>query len=294
MTEQTQYGTPRRILLATDLSARCDRALDRAAQLAAEWNAHLVVVHALEWDFQAALQTDIDTPSWRRDPARRMTIAQQQIHADLQGHEVPFEIVIEDGDPTETVLGAAAKYRCDLIVTGTARSETFGRFILGTTVQRLARQAGIPVLVAKSRVRSGYARVGIAADFSEASRQALEQADEMFPQATITLLHGYRSVPSALAQNKAADDAGRKVASDDSARFLAESRLSQERRTSVRIVLENGTIESIVKAYAQDFGLDLLVIGARGRNPVLDLLLGSTAQSLLVSAPCDILIVRRR
>lgn len=35
-------GPPRRIILATDLSARCDRALDRAAALASAWQAELI------------------------------------------------------------------------------------------------------------------------------------------------------------------------------------------------------------------------------------------------------------
>lgn len=38
---------PARLLLATDLSARCDRALDRAAQLAGEWHAELVALNVL-------------------------------------------------------------------------------------------------------------------------------------------------------------------------------------------------------------------------------------------------------
>ena len=39
---------PHRLLLATDLSARCDRALDRAAQLAEEWQAELVALNVLD------------------------------------------------------------------------------------------------------------------------------------------------------------------------------------------------------------------------------------------------------
>lgn len=39
---------PKTILCTTDLSSRCDRALDRAAMLACDWQARLVVVHALE------------------------------------------------------------------------------------------------------------------------------------------------------------------------------------------------------------------------------------------------------
>jgi hypothetical protein len=43
MTEPSwMNGPPRRIILATDLSARCDRALDRAAALASAWQAELM------------------------------------------------------------------------------------------------------------------------------------------------------------------------------------------------------------------------------------------------------------
>ena len=47
MTESAQgTSVPKRLLLATDLSARCDRALDRAAQLAEAWQAEIVAVNA--------------------------------------------------------------------------------------------------------------------------------------------------------------------------------------------------------------------------------------------------------
>lgn len=36
------------LLLASDLSSRCDRASDRAVQLARAWKAKLLVVHAID------------------------------------------------------------------------------------------------------------------------------------------------------------------------------------------------------------------------------------------------------
>src|SRR5699024_10481074 len=48
MTDADALATPpRRLLLATDLSSDCDRALDRSAQLAIQWDVPLHVVHAL-------------------------------------------------------------------------------------------------------------------------------------------------------------------------------------------------------------------------------------------------------
>lgn len=39
---------PKKILLGTDLSSSGDRALDRAAQLAHQWGAELLIVHAID------------------------------------------------------------------------------------------------------------------------------------------------------------------------------------------------------------------------------------------------------
>ena len=39
---------PRRVLLASDLSARCDRALDRAALIAAHWQGPLTVLNVAD------------------------------------------------------------------------------------------------------------------------------------------------------------------------------------------------------------------------------------------------------
>ena len=39
---------PRSILLATDLTPVCDRAFDRAVQLAAEWDAELIACHVIK------------------------------------------------------------------------------------------------------------------------------------------------------------------------------------------------------------------------------------------------------
>lgn len=76
-------GPPRRIILATDLSARCDRALDRAAALASAWQAELIALHALEplEDFHA-LSQERRLPSWRR-PADATRIAEDQLRHDM-------------------------------------------------------------------------------------------------------------------------------------------------------------------------------------------------------------------
>ena len=100
-------------------------------------------------------------------------------------------MVVVSGDPLARILETADAYGCSLIVTGTARDETLGRLLLGTTVEKLARQARQPVLVVKNRPRRPYRDVLVATDFSAGSRQALRAALYLVPEADLTLFHAY-------------------------------------------------------------------------------------------------------
>src|SRR3546814_12475026 len=77
------------------------------------------------------------------------------------------------GDVTSTILDVAAEFSVDLIVTGISRKDELGDFLIGTTVERLARRAGLPLLIVKGRAEQEYQQLMAATDFSECSRTAL-------------------------------------------------------------------------------------------------------------------------
>jgi nucleotide-binding universal stress UspA family protein len=177
---------PRTLLLATDLSCRGDRALDRATELAAEWRARLVVLNVLQ-----APAPVTDLPSWRR-PLDPHEAARRRVLRDLRGAEgLDLEVLVERGEPAPRILDVAGRLGCELIVTGVARDETLGRLLPGTTVEALVRRASVPVLVVKSRPRGAYRNVVVATDFSEGSRAALEAALALLPEARVRLFHAY-------------------------------------------------------------------------------------------------------
>lgn len=131
----------KRILLATDLSPRCDRALDRATILAEQLSAELVVTHVLE---DIAWDGDERAPSWRRPPDP-LQAARRQFLRDVGGVAKKATILIEQGEPAEAILRVAEREGCGLIVTGVARDELFGRFSLGATVDGLLRRSRVPL-----------------------------------------------------------------------------------------------------------------------------------------------------
>ena len=285
-------GSQPGILLATDLSFRCDRALDRVVQLARQWRTRIVALHVLE---QTAEMIEArrrwDLPSWRR-PADPAFIARRQLRAEMRDTGVHMTVLVKEGDPAEMIAQIAAQQGCGLIVTGIARDETFGRFVLGTTVERLVRQADTPVLVVKNRVHGGYRHVVVATDFSDAARRALETAVRLFPEASFTLFHAYDILYGGLIDVERQHDSFRQSATDRGTAFLAAADIPAAVRPLIRTQIEYGTPAAELNDYAQQTGADLVVLGSSGRGGVLAMLIGSTAGRILAALPCDAMILR--
>ncbi|MFY0478706.1 universal stress protein [Achromobacter marplatensis] len=282
----TQQTGP--ILLATDLSARGDRALDRALQLTKELNTKLIVLHVME---SHATPARLTTPVWRRLSTDHKALAERELAEDLAAADVPSEVVVVSGDPLTRIMETADSFGCSLIVTGIARDETLGRLLLGTTVEKLARQARQPVLVVKTRPRKPYRDVLVATDFSPGSRQALRAALQLVPNANLTLFHAY-DVPF---QGKTVPDDAitrsfYKGAEQSAREFTAET--PELAGKTPQIVLEAGQPETVLSEYSFNHRSDLVVTGTHGRTGILRTAIGSVAERLLESLPSDVLIVR--
>lgn len=279
---------PKKLLLATDLSCRCDRALDRAAALARDWGARLVIVHAIEH-----AQAVSSAPSWRR-PLDPREAAMQRILADLgDPGSLALELVVERGEPAQLVLDTAAQLGVELIVSGVARDETLGRALLGTTVEALARRATVPLLAVRSRPRGPYRNVIVATDFSEGSRKALVTSLELFPVANLRLFHAFQVVYEGFIDDKmAARDAAARQAQAEAREHLAGVELPAGRE--IATLAEYGAPEVALRELMLSGAVDLVVAGTRGRGRVATLFLGSVARDLLTGLPGDVLIVPRR
>lgn len=267
-----QDGPPRRILLATDLSCRCDRALDRAVQLAQQWRAKLLVVHVLEG-------------TEPRDPPP-LELARRQVEADLEGRPVDWELALEKGEPAEAILAQAQAQGAGLIVTGVARRDPLGESTLGAIVEKLAKQAPIPLLVVKGRARRPYARLVVATDFSEPSRHAIACARAFLPEVETTLFHAYRLPFEGLIGKEANEAEVRAMAEREASEFLASGGAAPPLR------LEYGWPEPALSAHVRKEDVDLAVIGTQGRTGLSGFLVGSVAKRLMASLPCDVMVVR--
>lgn len=295
----TEGSTPR-ILVATDLSARCDRALERAVLMATDWQTPLTILHVFEssaeYSFPAIGHA---LPSWRRPPDAA-DLARQRIrralHAEVGDAVEHATVLVEDGEPAAVIEQVAAQQRCGIIITGIARESPFASrpVSIGRTVEQLLRRASVPVLIVKDRARSTYEHIVVAADFSEVSGRALQAALRFFPLQTLHLLHAFEAPYASHTSDPAAYQMGYGATlTGDLDSFLGSIYLAPQDRRRLVPLIEHGQPAPLIQQYVRDRGADLVVLGTHGRGAVGEALIGSTAKRILESLPCDALVVRR-
>lgn len=276
-------AVPRSLLVATDLSSRCDRALDRAVLLARQWQARLVVVTVLERELGGLPRGEA---AELRDRARRL------LQADLGDQGVPFEVHVARGNVAAALLPLAAQ--CELVVTGTARAHGLGRLVRGSTVDALARRSPVPVLVVRQRGRHPYPQLIVGSDWSPASERALRVACGWWPATPATLFHAYgAALPARTGVDLAqARDTGGEQATRAARRFLGSA--LPEDRTPRRLAqwLEAGDPGLLLEQHGNQRPEDLVVLGTEGRSGLVGRLLGSVAERILDMVPSDVLLVR--
>ncbi len=270
---------PSRILLSTDLSPRCDRAQDRAAQLATEWSAELVALNVL--DPAASFDQAMAWLSGAGDEAL-IEVARHELARDLGDVTVPWQVrVVRHPDTAQAICEQARSVQAGLVVAAVSRNETLGRLLLGSTIEQVARALTVPLLVVRRRVRGSYRRVLVATDFSASSRLAWQAAVRLFPQADLTIYHAHASSSGPFLEAKASLE-------KEAEAFVADS--LPPGGALPRIVVEPGSIETALARYVRANDIDLVVIGSHGHSGIMSLLLGRTASKLLDWLPCDTLL----
>lgn len=273
----------KRIIFATDLTARCDRAAARAVALSRQWGAELWVVSALE--------SRIDDGMEENRPA---ALARAEAKAREQVHDQDARILVLAGVAEENLSRAVGETKADLVVTGPPTRRWFSESILGGAIAALMRHSRVPVLVVKKPGDRPYKRVVAALDLSDASRTTIGAAQRLFAEgATLMVFHAV-STPFRLF-------AGDVVAYETGVREGVTGELRDALRAwavpsahDIPVVVEYGDPAARISAMVDEHQVDLVVSGTHGRTGFLNVVLGSVAEQIVQSADCDVLIVPAR
>lgn len=271
------------ILLASDLSSRCDRAFERACALAAARGATLHIVTAVEGD--------VRKPSSRSTLNRALERMRADVTEALGGRTLVWEPAVAAGPVHEVVIDMAARVAAELIVTGAAHNELLGRHHPGQTVEALIRSAPVPVLVVRSRATREYRQIFLPTDYSQAAELALLRAISLFPHAQFTLLHAYRVPFAGFLSDVALHGEMEELALQRQAELIARVEAATGLSGRVHGFVERGEPRQLVTNYVGGNAPDLMVLGAHDHTGILGSLSADVAGRLLMAAGCDVLIV---
>lgn len=283
---------PKKILFATDLSAECDRAQERAVMLSKIHDTELVVLHVIETSarFHVA-RRQLFSHSFNPDQAQFEQVS-RLLMENLSSAAGRFSIRIKKGPVADSIIKTAREENCDFIITGAARKTTAGGTGFGTNTGRLIGKTTVPLLLISSKAIAPYRNIIIASDFSNASRMALRTAVALFPDKRLVLFNTH-SAPGSYAvdnQNSYREEM-RLIAHKEYISFINSSGLPENYSDYISPVIEWGSPVLLLQEYISHASADLVILGSRRRNMFAAFLLGSKAKRIASEISCDVLIV---
>ena len=281
------------ILVGTDFSAESDEALRQAFELASGLGTHLTVCHVVpELDTVNILFPQFaDRNSEQRQTLvdKALAAVERQIATTLGDAAPNVRAVVDSGTPHAGLLTLAETTRAGLIVLGPGR-----------TAERVVRHATVPALIARPSPRGIV--VGTT-DFSDPSLPALGTAGSEARRrgSRLQLLHVVDLGIFALAGTAGgglpflpATPTISLPAIDDLVN-AAQGRL-QEAVSRFAIdgeaIVKSGPAAQTIVDLAASAPAELVIVGTHGRTGLSRLTLGSTAEAVIRSAPCSVLVVR--
>lgn len=275
----------KQVLAAVDLSPMSRRVADRARILAEAHQAELKLVHIAE-------PPDVPLPD---EMLERIHLYRQSQAEDLLtwiNARARCQVDLEFRTGNMAVELAKMSRRAGLVITGTSAVD---QTRIGPRTTRLARKLHTSVLSVRRLLRSPYRRAIAAVDLSDASAAAVDLALLLATGAdTVTAV---ASLPTD--DEMMLSDAG---VVPERLGVLRRERLTllEERMQKfvagwgglVTPVVLDGPPPETVAEFARLSNADLVVAASRGAGNSNMVLLGSNAETLMWTVPCDVAIAR--
>lgn len=289
----------RHIITAIDFSPHCRSALREAARLALLDGAPLTAVHVMNeflvHELKQALSTDQATI--RADWLERLNKFISE--AGIGPVEVGAEVRI--GHPFTELVEACVSHNADLLVMGAKGSKDEPHRI-GVITAKCVRKAPVDVLVVRLEAQGPFRKIVTCVDFSENSAKAVQCALHLARQdgASLDCLHVYQS---AMAMSldygsfapilPASTDASMVDKwRHDLEGFLAPMLQNFADVPVSPLIKERTNIREALLDHVKESSADLVVLGTRGKSGLRELLIGTTAETIVQHAPCSILAVK--
>jgi nucleotide-binding universal stress UspA family protein len=210
---------------------------------------------------------------------------------------------LREGIPSEQIGQVALEQRADFIVVGTHGRTGLDHIMLGSTAERVIKQAPCPVLTVRVASIHGEKEADappcirhllVPVDFSSPSLDALEYAIQVVDRfgARLTLLHVLEPIYHDLELGLGRIEQEVQKRTHWEAQLDGLAQVVKERGLPAGAAVLGGIPSESIVTYARGKGCDLIVMGTHGRRELSRVQYGSVAEAVLRQAPCPVLTVR--
>jgi len=275
--------TRKKILFATDYSARDRKAFRAACRMAEAWDAALLVVHV------ADQQSDLAGTSPGLDPNRDL------MRLNPDNVEIQVEHLLRHGNPAEEIMKIEQDRNVVLIVLGTRGRTGLERVLFGSVAEQVLREANCPVMTFRGSnqgmaEQNPLTRVLLPVDFSVHGYVALDFAAAMTRSLNgeLTILH----VDESLSDSRNHPNADRSLDQESVAWQRLTKFRPKNQGTRFHHKLMAGSAALQIPWYANSKHYDYVVLGTHGRTGINRALMGSVAEQVVRRAKCPVITVK--
>ncbi|MCG8460999.1 MAG: universal stress protein [Holophagales bacterium] len=288
-------GKIRTLLVGTSLELGSDPVVRTAIELARRTGAdlHLFHAHGIPVAYLAAPAglSAVSPDLLESERQVREQLVDEQLHRLGVGREVLAGVHIEAGAVHRMLLEAANAVDADLLVLGASESDRLS--LLGSTADRVLRQATCPIWMVDGRPRLPPVKVLAPVDLSELSEscaarglEVLDAACETPPEIEMLFVLASEELEGS---RQFEPDQIRRLAREELESFT--ERLDPEGSRNLRRSVREGEIRSEILADLESQPIDLVLLGTHGRSGFERFLLGSVAADVAARAGVSVLIL---
>jgi universal stress protein E len=277
------------ILLATDLTDRSERALQRATLLCRDGRAErFTLLHVVAVGLPPSLAEQQLTGA-------QAFLASKIAQLPSVGVATPASAIVRTGDPFSTIIGEGIAVKADLILVGAPGKVPYVQTVVGTTAERVIRFGECPVLLVNQPPRGPYARVLVAFDGSDGAMRSLAAALAIAPDAEFRFVHAWWPPRASFGES---EDTRRSIDQDNDRLKAMISATVQHVVTPSQTAAPRMSIDMVennpyVVMSNELRWPDLLVMGTHSKGHLASTTsIGQLALHLLNESTCDILMSR--
>lgn len=277
-----------KILVPVTLEAHRNTHLETAALLARTFKSQLIVIHVLHEEAKRA--------SVNQYVSKYVDQDLDILLKDLKVDKGTIKRVVEYGNTFDRIISTAEEENVNLILFSNFIEQQNGKYSMDIVAEKLVRKSEKPVWIVREGEKAFPDAMLCTVDYSDASRRALNNAIKIARtfKKRLYILNVFKPLENNFSPRHSIDfnEENERLAQENKRQF--DEFLATFNFTDVdyEVSIGNGEPETEILSFVSGKKIDLLFMGATGKNFLQRVLLGSVTEKLIRELPSSMVVTK--